>query len=127
MVNTPSYNDALRRSYDLLAASDYGINECGFIRSDFAELNERNDAAGLARLLSRFQQISADESYQNLTDEQKFALIRPRGMQTPAELDRFEQYCIDQGIEFARDILGSDVADAAGVPPVSESTDVSES
>lgn len=94
-----------KRSYDVSGVSEYGINASGFIRSDFAELQERQDASSLARLLSRFVELKEDDSNKNLSDEQIFDLLRPRVLQTPAELDRFEQYCIERGVEFARSLL----------------------
>lgn len=110
-ISLPSFFDygkEQRRSYDV-AAGDYGINHCGFLRSDFAELQERQDSSSLARLLSRFVELKEQDSDSSLTDEQRFSMLRPRAFQTPAELDRFEQYCIDQGIEFARSLMNDPV------------------
>lgn len=80
---------------------DYSINSHGFIRSDFAELNSREDIYKYAAALSRMQELDAQSNLpKDCTLEDAVRMIRPRWCQSPAELDRFEQYCIDNALDF---------------------------
>lgn len=88
------------RVYDS-QAGEYSVNSHGFLRSDFSELNAREDAYRYAAALSRMQELDAQSNLpENATLEDAVRLVRPRWCQSPAELDRFEQYCIDNALDF---------------------------
>ena len=98
------------RAFDSSLVSDYTVNSCGYLRSDFSELNERNDSLSMARLLARLQEVSEDDSNKGKSFEELLDMLRPRSCQTPAELDRFEQYCIDKALDFYNNLKKSEVA-----------------
>lgn len=99
-----------RRSYDTSVVSDYVINEAGHIRSDFAVLNETNDALAMQKLLGRVMAYSEVDVNKGKSLQQILSEIKPRVAETPAELDRFEKYCIDNALAFYRSLKDSDVA-----------------
>lgn len=79
----------------------YSVNSNGFLRSDFAELNAREDNLSYAAALSRMRELDSSNNLPiNATLEDAVRLVRPRWCQSPAELDRFEQYCIDNALDF---------------------------
>lgn len=79
---------------------DYERNIYGFIRSDFAVLQDSEDSLSMARTLQKMQEIAAnepdnsDKSFEDIVRE-----IRPRWCQLPAEMDRFELYCINNALD----------------------------
>lgn len=79
---------------------DYERNSYGFIRSDFAVLQDSEDALSMARTLQKLQEIQANEpdnsekSFEDIVRE-----IRPRWCQLPAEMDRFELFCIENALD----------------------------
>lgn len=89
------------RGIDALTAGDYVLNAAGFLRSDFSILNQTNDQLEMARVLARMQEIqpepNPDRSFEDIVKE-----LKPRWAQLPAELDRFEQYCIENSLEYYR-------------------------
>lgn len=99
-VSAPIVNKVRKiRVYDS-QSGEYSVNSCGFLRSDFAELNSREDAYRYAAALSRMQELDAQSNLpENCTLEDAVRIIRPRWCQSPAEMDRFEQYCIDNALD----------------------------
>lgn len=81
---------------------DFVMNEHGHIRSDFAVLTDTNDSVELAKALTAMQTAYQNNSSQfdGMTFEQMVTAIRPRWCQLPGEVDRFEQYLIDNALEF---------------------------
>lgn len=79
---------------------DYTRNIYGWLRNDFAELQESNDSLSMARILQRMQEFkdsggdNADKSFDEI-----ISLVKPRWCQSPAELDRFELWCINNALE----------------------------
>lgn len=105
------------RVYDS-QVGDYVVNTKGFLASDFATLNAREDSYQMALALSRMRELDAKSNIpEGATFEQAVALIRPRWCQSPAELDRFEQYCIDNALDFYKKLkteTPKDVKEAVG-------------
>lgn len=105
------------RVYDS-QSGEYSVNANGHLRSDFAELNSREDNYRYAVALSRLQELDAYSNLpENATLEDAVRLVRPRWCQSPAELDRFEQYCIDNALDFykkLKDDTPDDVKQAVG-------------
>lgn len=111
----------LERSFDRVAALDFTVNKYGHIRSQFSVLMESNDSLEQARVLNAMQELTSNEpnnegrSFRDLVRE-----IKPRWCDTPAELDRFEQYCIENALEFYKTFESAE-------PPKSEISPSSES
>lgn len=99
-----------RRVFDTSFLSDYAINESGHIRSDFAVLQEQNDSLANFRLLQRIEEYGKIDVNKDKTVEQILAEIKPRMVETPAERDRFEQYCLDRAIDFYKTLQQSEAA-----------------
>lgn len=85
---------------------DYVINKYGHIRSDFAILTETNSQAEMAKALLSMQNSYNENSSQfdGMTFEQMVAVMRPRWCQLPGEVDRFEQYLIDNALDFYKQL-----------------------
>ena len=93
------------RSIDFVG-EDFVVNKYGHIRSDFAVLVDTNTTAELAKALSQMQAAYQENSSQfdGMTFEQMVATVRPRWCQLPGEVDRFEQYLIDQALDFYKEL-----------------------
>lgn len=104
----PVFNDSLpvndsgnvQTRVVVVTSGDYDRNSFGFIRSDFAMLAASQDAMSLQKALSKMQEFAAtevdnsDKSFEEICQQ-----IIPRFVQSPAELDRFELYCIDNALD----------------------------
>lgn len=90
---------------------DFVKNKYGHIRSDFAVLTETNDSVELAKALSQMQAMYAENSSQfdGMTFEQMVKAVRPRWCQLPGEVDRFEQYLIDEALDFYKKLREDEV------------------
>lgn len=78
----------------------YSRNSSGFIRNDFSELMDSQDALSMSRALQKMNEIaSSEEDNSKKTFEEIVSIVRPRWCQSPAEMDRFEVYCIDNALE----------------------------
>lgn len=78
----------------------YSRNSSGFIRNDFSELMDSQDALSMSRALQKMQEYANNEpDNSKKTFEEIVAMVRPRWCQSPAEMDRFEVYCIDNALE----------------------------
>lgn len=78
----------------------YSRNSSGFIRNDFSELMDSQDALSMSRALQKMNEIASSEGDNSKkTFEEIVAMVRPRWCQSPAEMDRFEVYCIDNALE----------------------------
>ena len=93
------------RAFDAIDG-DFVINAYGHIRSDFATLVDSNDANEMARALQSMQASFAENShlYDGMTFEEIVKTIRPRWCQFPGEVDRFEQYLIDEALDFYKEL-----------------------
>lgn len=87
-------------------SGQYSVNANGHLRSDFAELMAKQDTISMQRALQHMQELQANEVNipQDATFEDVCKLVRPRWCQSPAELDRFEQYCIDNALDFYKSL-----------------------
>lgn len=97
--------------------SDFALNSSGFIRNDFSTLVETEDRYMMSVVLSRMQELSNEKDNSNKSFEELVRAIRPRWCQSPAEMDRFEQYCIDNALEFYKKLKADtpdDVKEAVG-------------
>lgn len=105
------------RQYDHLTG-DYSVNDNGFLRNDFSELNARNDSYHMALALSRLREFKSQGNLPpNATLEDAVKLIRPRWCQSPAELDRFEVYLMDHALDLYKSLKSEtpeDVKEAVG-------------
>lgn len=81
-------------------AGDYVLNEFGHIRNDFSQLVKTQDALGMQMALNQLQDKFGDGLPEDMSFEEAVATIRPRFVQSPAELDKFELYLIDHATEF---------------------------
>lgn len=91
-----------KRAFDTFSSQGYERNASGFIRNDFSQLQERENELGMMRALSQMQEYVAEHSNEGKTFEEIVAAVRPRWCQLNGEVDRFEQYCIDNALEFYR-------------------------
>lgn len=117
------------RAFDSFSSLGYEYNAAGFIRNDFSQLNERENELGFLRALSQMRDYSELDSNKGKTFEQIVSEIRPRWCQLPGEVDRFEQYCIDNALDYYKRLkdaetkegaVAADVANGVGVKPTSE-------
>lgn len=78
----------------------YSRNSSGFIRNDFSELMDSQDALSMSRALQKMNEIAAsEEDNSKKSFEEIVSMVRPRWCQSPAEMDRFELYCIDNALD----------------------------
>ena len=98
-------NQPVVRAIDAVEG-DFVINKFGHIRSDFAVLTETNSSAEMAKALMSMQSAYNDNSSQfdGMTFEQMVGVLRPRWCQLPGEVDRFEQYLIDNALDFYKSL-----------------------
>ena len=83
-----------------LSNGDYTRNSNGFIRNDFSVLMDAQDSLSLQRALDAMREYTAqNEDNSDKSFEEIVAAVRPRWCQSPAELDRFELYCIDNALD----------------------------
>ena len=92
------------RRFDNFESQGYEYNQCGFIRNDFSQLQERENQLGFMRALAQMQEYVNVDTNKGKTFEQIVSEIRPRWCQLNGEIDRFEQYCIDNAIQFYKDL-----------------------
>ena len=88
------------RAFDNFHQLGYEFNSNGFIRNDFSQLQERENDLGYLRALSAMQEFSSEHSNEGKTFEQIIAEVRPRWCQLNGEVDRFEQYVIDNALDY---------------------------
>lgn len=117
------------RAFDSFSSMGYEYNAAGFIRNDFSQLNERENQIGFLRALSEMREFTEVDSNKGKTFEQIVSEIRPRWCQLPGEVDRFEQYCIDNALDYYKRLkdaetkeggVAADVATGVGVKPTSQ-------
>lgn len=117
------------RAFDTFSSLGYEFNNSGFIRNDFSQLNERENQIGFLRALSEMREFTDVDANKGKTFEQIVSEIRPRWCQLPGEVDRFEQYCIDNALDYYKRLkdaetkegaVAADVATGVGVKPTSE-------
>lgn len=122
------------RAFDSFESQGYEFNDHGFIRNDFSQLQERENELGYMRALSQMQEYVSEHSNDGKTFEQIVSEIRPRWCQLNGEVDRFEQYCIDNALDFYNKLkdentqegaVAREFADGAGVNVPSEPAVVS--
>lgn len=91
---------------------DFVINKYGHIRSDFAVLAESNNTLEMARALEQMRASYEQSSsqYDGMNFEQMVATVRPRWCQLPNEVDRFEQYLIDNALEFYKTLRKDEIS-----------------
>ena len=101
----PINNQTVERAIDFVSG-DFVINKFGHIRSDFAILTDTCNGAEMAKALNQMQQMYSDNSSQfdGMTFEQMVKAVRPRWCQLPGEVDRFEQYLIDEALDFYKQL-----------------------
>lgn len=104
------YEPVRLRPYDNSALTDFAINEYGHIRSDFSVLTETNDLMSMQKLLNSVMSYSQKDENKGKSLEQIFAEIRPRNVETPAEMDRFEKFCIDKALDFYQKLKDNKLA-----------------
>lgn len=117
------------RAFDTFESQGYEYNVCGFIRNDFSQLQERENELGYMRALAQMQEYYEENSNEGKTFEEIIATVRPRWCQLNGEVDRFEQYCIDNALDFYKKLRDDTTkagevakanADGIGVPVTSE-------
>lgn len=117
------------RIYETFENLGYEFNEGGFIRNDFSQLQERENELGFARALSQMREYVEENTNDGKTFEEIVASVRPRWCQLNGEIDRFEQYLIDNALDFYKKLrdketdagrVAAEVAEGTGVEPTSE-------
>lgn len=112
------------RAFDSFSQLGYEFNDGGFIRNDISQLNERENSIGYMRALSQMQEYVEEHSNEGKTFEEIVASVRPRWCQLNGEVDRFEQYCIDNALDFYKKLkddttkpgeVAKEVADGVGI------------
>lgn len=91
---------------------DVIINQFGHVRNDFAVLMDTSNGLEFARALSNMQAAyeSNSSQFDGMTFEQMVSVVRPRWCQLPGEVDRFEQYLIDNALDFYKSLREDEVS-----------------
>lgn len=123
------FYSAPSRPFDSFDSLGYEYNSHGFIRNDFSQLQERENQLGYMRALSQMQEYVEQHSNEGKTFEEIVREVRPRWCQLNGEVDRFEQYLIDNALEFYKKLrddstkqgeVAKEVAEGVGINPTSE-------
>lgn len=95
-------NQSLNRCFDSFDNEDFVVNRYGHIRSDFAVLMESTNGVEMAKVLAKMQAdfVSSSSRYDGMSFEEIVRSYKPRWCQMPGEVDRFEQYLIDNALDF---------------------------
>lgn len=85
-----------RRGFEDLSAAGIVRNEFGFIRSDFADLMKNQTSYQMQMLAQRLasQTFATKEEKKNMSFDELVKRLKPRLLQSPKELDDFEQYLL---------------------------------
>ena len=104
-------NQKIVRAVDSIE-DDVVINKYGHVRNDFAILMDTSDGMEFARALANMQSAYEQNSSQfdGMTFEQMVSSVRPRWCQLPGEVDRFEQYLIDNALEFYKNLRKDEIS-----------------
>lgn len=97
-------DSATVRPIDTFESANYMLNSFGHIRNDFATLSDSQDELQFQRTLSRMQELHSEPTAKDASFDELVSTLRPRWCQTPAELDRFEQYVIDNELDFYKSV-----------------------
>lgn len=107
IASCPSFKAEVVNNQPVKVAVDavedsFVLNKYGHIRSDFAVLAESSSNLEMARALQQMQSMYEESSSQfdGMTFEEMVNAVRPRWCQLPNEVDRFEQYLIDNALDF---------------------------
>lgn len=77
---------------DQFPCEDFNRTQYGTLRNDIAALVAAQTEQEFNLILSRLQELRADDQYQGMSDDELLAHIKPRLMQDPVELARFGEY-----------------------------------
>lgn len=85
-----------RRAFEDLSSAGIVRNEFGFIRSDFADLMKNQTSYQMQMLAQRLasQTFATKEEKKNMSFDELVKRLKPRLLQSPKELDDFEQYLL---------------------------------
>ena len=82
---------------DQYDSQSFNINECGFIRNDISQLARAQTQAEFDAIMRKVGTINPSFNVKDgMTVRQAFDSIRPRQLQTPAELAGFAEYMASQ-------------------------------
>ena len=104
-------NQTVVRAIDSIQ-DDVILNKFGHVRNDFAVLMDTSNGMEFARALSNMQAAyeSNSSQFDGMTFEQMVSVVRPRWCQLPGEVDRFEQYLIDNALEFYKNLRKDEIS-----------------
>lgn len=77
---------------DKTMCEDYNLNSHGFIRNDINVLLEANSMQEMQYVAQKFQERKTQDLYKDASDEDILKTIKPRLMQSPAEMESFLKY-----------------------------------
>lgn len=77
---------------DKTMCEDYNLNAHGFIRNDINVLLEANTMQEMQYVAQKFQERKTQDLYKDASDEDILKTIKPRLMQSPAEMESFLNY-----------------------------------
>lgn len=88
--------NVFRRAFEDLSSAGIVRNEFGFIRSDFADLMKNQTSYQMQMLAQRLasQTFATKEEKKNMSFDELVKRLKPRLLQSPKELDDFEQYIL---------------------------------
>lgn len=113
-----------KRKFDNFEQLGYELNSSGFIRNDFSQLQERENELGYYRALASMQEYTEQHSNEGKTFEEIVAAVRPRWCQLNGEIDRFEQYCIDNAIDYYKKLKDSETEPGRVAKEVAEGSGI---
>lgn len=128
-INVDCLSVKRKRVFDSFTDLGFEYNSEGFIRNDFSQLMERETQVGYMRALQAMQAYTEEHSNEGKTFEEIVREVRPRWCQLNGEVDRFEQYLIDNALDFYKKLrddstpqgkVASEVASGTGVTPTVE-------
>lgn len=121
-------SERLLAPIDQYDAQVFNINECGVIRNDISKLARAQSQSEFDSIMRKIGLIKPNF---NVKDDQKiqeiFDSIRPRQLQTPAELAGFAEYMANVDQAYADVHVPDDLVDSKDVSDASSSVDSPES
>lgn len=112
------------RVFETFEELGYEFNAAGFIRNDFSQLQERENELGYLRALSAMQEYSEQHSNEGKTFEEIIREVRPRWCQLNGEVDRFEQYVIDNALDYYRKLKDKETKEGSVAKETAEGLNI---
>lgn len=81
------------------------INEHGFIRNDISQIMMAQLPQDLDYIINRINLMKKENKFSDMSDKDILLTIKPRLLQSPAEIDKYLQYLDDNMTDAEKQIL----------------------